>query len=262
MQGGKRKRKQTKKLPMNKATDITNGKEPDEKRQRSECKPTMEYVIAVDIETIGDYIEVPTLSSTKPSSLKSIGMVVVQVITGKVVASKRISLQNEEGHGFEKRCWEEFWNKEDPKGSGEKPLIKLLEEFEAEALPPKVAMQQFVDWMDEQEAKHPNISVWGDCLSFDYGWLTAYVQRYLGRRSMLFRKGDKWRPLRCTGSYARGLTRWAGEPSSEMWARLGKMIPDLPNEDIQDHNPEHDATFIGQQAAAMLRYSARNPLLL
>ncbi len=237
------------------------GREPDAKRQclDGEC-PQQEQLIAVDIETIGDFIEVPEGSDMKPSSLISIGMVRVNVKTGKVEASKRISLKEEEGHDFEPRCLEEFWNKEDPVGSGKRPLMKLLKEFRTEAKPPKQAMQEFADWMDEQEEKHPDIGVWGDCLSFDYGWLTVYMQRYLGRRSMLFRKGDKWRPIRDTGSYARGLTRWSGEPGKEMWARLARMIPDLPDEDIHNHDPVQDASYIGMHAAAMLRYSARNPL--
>ena len=237
-----------------------NSGEPDPKKQRGNS-PAMKYVIAIDIETIGDFIEVPQGStSLKPSSMISIGMVVVDVKTGKVLEKNRICLKVEEGHDFEPRCYEDFWNKEDPVGSGKRPNMENIKKFQAEEVPTKEGMQAFVDWLDKQEETYAGASVWGDCLSFDHGWLTVYMQRYLGRRSMLYRIGRKWRPSRCTGSYARGLTRWHGEPSKEMWKRLADMIPDLPEESIHDHMPDNDAQYIGQQAAAMLRYSARNPL--
>lgn len=237
------------------------GQEPDAKRHCGESDPVTKHVMAVDVETSGDFLEVPKDSDMEPSWLISIGAVVVCVKTDKVVSSARFSLRPEDGQGFEPKCWDQFWNKEDPPGSGERPLAKLLQKFEAEALPPKEAMQKFVDWLDEQERAYPTIVVWGDCLAFDYGiWLSAYIQRHLGGRSMLFNRRDKWRPIRCTESYARALTHWTGGPSAEMWAKLGKMIPDLPSEDIHCHLPDKDAEYIAKNAAAMLRYSARNPV--
>ena len=190
-----------------------NSGEPDPKKQRGNS-PAMKYVIAIDIETIGDFIEVPQGStSLKPSSMISIGMVVVDVKTGKVLEKNRICLKVEEGHDFEPRCYEDFWNKEDPVGSGKRPNMENIKKFQAEEVPTKEGMQAFVDWLDKQEETYAGASVWGDCLSFDNGWLTVYMQRYLGRRSMLYRIGRKWRPSGCTGSYARGLTLGLGEPS-------------------------------------------------
>ena len=270
MQGGKRKRnqpkqKQTKKLPMDQvANTTTNGKvakEPDEKRQRSEAKTVTKHILVVDLETSGDFIEVPKDSEMEPSWLISIGAVVLCVETNKVVSSARFSLLPEEGQGFEPKCWDQFWNKEDPPGSGERPLLKILEEFKAEAVHPKKAMQNFVDWVDEQERTYPTLVVWGDCLAFDYGiWLSTYIQRHLGLRSMLFNRRDKWRPIRCTESYGRALAHWTGGKSEEMWAKLERMIPDFPDKDLHCHDPVKDAEYIAKNAAAMLRYSARNPV--
>ena len=224
-----------------------------------------QHLIAIDIETSGMFMEVPGGSETMiPNSLISIGMVVIRIDTGEMVESNRISLKEAIGHGFEPRCLKEFWKREEPADSGKYPRMELLKVFQAEAVPAKEAMQAFVKWMDKQEKTYDgdgNMSVWGDCLAFDCTWLTIYMQRYLGHRGMLYKKGNQWRPPQCTASYARGLTRWHGGNSIEMWFMLESMIPDLPKQILLNHDPVKDAQYIGQQAAAMLRYSAKHPII-
>ena len=222
-----------------------------------------QHLIAIDIETSGVFMEVPhtEFETMSPNSLISIGMVVIRVDTGEVVESNRISLKEAIGHAFEPRCLKEFWKREEPAGSGKYPRMELLKVFQAEAVPAKEAMQAFLTWMQKQETTYAtNMTVWGDCLAFDYTWLTIYLQRYLGHKGMLYGNGGTWRPPCCTKSYARGLTRWQGS-SKDMWRVLETMIPDLPKQSLLNHDPIKDAQYIGQQAAAMLRYSAKHPII-
>lgn len=250
-----------------------------EKRRKTAKTPVIEHVIVIDVETTGDFVvgfegfkrykplldleglevtQPPKPRSIKPCSLIAVGGSVVHVPTGKEVSSIRVCLEEEPGHEFEPRCWREFWDLADDKG--EKPMHALLDIFRAEALPPKKAMKKLAAWLDEQEATRPHSSLWSDNPTFDYGiWLTTYMQKYLGRRSMLFKNGKTYRRINCTTDYARGIMCATGEPSAEVWQKLREIGVELPVDASEhDHMPDHDARYIAKQAAALLRWAAEH----
>lgn len=234
------------------AMDTVVAWRPKEKQQKLTAPIAIEYVIAIDIEVSGDYMVPPAVQEPpiKPNSIIAIGGSTICVETGEEVSSILVCLQAEAGHGFEPRCLQEFWSQE--------PMRKFLKEISGQCLPAKEGIQKFVDWLDEQEATRPNSNLWGDNLAFDMSWLSMYMQKYLGRRSILYRNGEEWRPIRCLNSYARGVARWTGEPSLEMWKKLRNMGVKLPDEMMHDHRPDNDARYIGLCVVSLLKWAQEN----
>lgn len=77
------------------------------------------------------------------------------------------------GTGFEKRCWDEFWSKQQDK----------LQTIFEKAQPPEKQMPLFVEWLDGIELKYgaQNVRLLGNFTAYDFKWLDIYAKKYGGR---------------------------------------------------------------------------------
>src|ERR1700744_5540510 len=143
-------------------------------------------ILAVDIETSG-------------SSILKHGIIAIGYCLGdnkgNVIIKKRIHVKLDTGKIFEKRCMETFWNKN----------LDKLEILKQNAKEPKNAITEFINDIDSFEDEY-DLRIITDNASFDIGFLNYYLELYLDRLPLSYKKDQKtYRPIYDTDSYARGV---------------------------------------------------------
>lgn len=206
--------------------------------------PGTRFVLAWDIEKSGP--------RTDKHSMLAIGAVVVRVHDDKLMSSIRIFFKMEPGHGFSDVCRKEYWY------DWERfPMNKtVLERIEQEGVDPKQGIQQFADWLDQQEQTYSEskLALATDNPASDARWVSHYFQKYLDRNPMIHPYGDesKYRRLHHSNAFARALS--GDDGSGGDWCqRLRGLGFKVPPDDLHDHDPQNDALWIARLYTTCLR---------
>lgn len=174
-------------------------------------------ILAVDIETSGP-------------SLKSNGILAIGIclgdLRGNVDKKERINVCLEEEHCFDDVCLSNFWNKPGPS--------LVLRTIQIDPLTPKDAIQKFVSILDEYDRLY-NLTIVSDNPTFDFYFLSYYMDKYLCRKPLNYKFGKTYRNLVDTCSFSRGHRLRSGD----------KRLTQNMSKDIKhDHLPENDAEYI------------------
>lgn len=203
-----------------------------------------EYVLAWDIEKSGP--------RTDKHSMLAIGAVVLRVEDDERLAEIRLFMKMEEGHDFSEICREEYWFNWDKFPNNK----KVLELIEKEGVHPREGITKFAAWLDSQESRFgKKVAITTDNPASDAAWVSHYFEKYLERNPMFHPFGDerRYRRLHHSNAYARCLSLDDG--SGGNWQqRLRDMGVEVPPEDLHDHDPLNDATWIAKLYTACIRY--------
>ena len=174
-------------------------------------------ILAIDIETSGP--------SVKKNGILAIGICLGDLF-GNVENKQRINVNLDKHHCFDEVCLSQFWNKPGPS--------QVLRIIQKDTLPPKEAMQKFISIIDEYDKTY-KLSIISDNPTFDFYFLSFYMEHYLDRKPLNYKLGTTYRQLIDTCSFARG-------------QKLGKVekAPTINTQSniLHDHFPENDAEYI------------------
>lgn len=208
--------------------------------------PGTRFVLSWDIEKSGP--------RTDKHSMLAIGGVVVRVHDNKLMDSIRIFMKMEKGHGFSDVCRKEYWYDWDRFPMNQ----EILELVEEKGVEPKEGIQQFADWLDQQERTYSEsgLALATDNPASDARWVSHYFQKYLDRNPMIHPYGDetKYRRLHHSNAFGRALSLDDG--SGGQWCeRLRAKGIQVPPDDLHDHDPLNDAKWIAKLYTACLRWT-------
>jgi len=224
----------------------------DEKRQKVVRQEGVGwlYILAFDVESTGPVYEL--------HSMVSIGAKVVRMMDNAIMSRFRNTISIEEGHGYSKQCESEFWDNwvDYPNNKVLKPRI------EKEGIDPKKAIQDFANWVDEQEAYWPNLAFASDNPEFDAGWISHYFWKYLKRNPFRFSFGDEsqFRSFINPDQLARGMAWDDGRPGRNISNELRMIGVDVPSAEMHDHDPENDAEHTALLETARLQHIYKRKL--
>ena len=137
---------------------------------------------------------------------------------------------------FEPRCMEEFWSKNMDK------LEKL------KALPIST-IADFAQYVDELDAKYPDLVIMADNPTFDVGFINYLYDRDLNRKPLQYRADGKYRIIVDQNSYL-----WATMPElKDPWVWDSTVIKkfNLQLTSVHDHMPDNDAEHIADMFMAV-----------
>lgn len=181
-------------------------------KQEAEVK----YGISFDVETSGQ--------SARRNELMAFGVVVFRLSDGAFVGELEVFINPSNGIDFayEKRCWDEFWGKEEQKV----PLAYIMNGMKHSGVSRSVAAHRLHTWAnygvafdtkEEFEAalngeSPPKKAEWvglsigvSDTAGFDWHWLTDLLDEGgFNSLDMIF---GKYTPTRCVNSYNLGVAR-------------------------------------------------------
>lgn len=202
------------------------------------------FVLAWDIEKSGP--------RTDKHSMLAIGAVVLRVSNDKCLAKIRLFMKMEEGHDFSDICRQEYWYNWD-KFPNNKHVLELIKK---QGVSPREGIAKFAAWLDHQEKTYgKQLAVTTDNPASDATWVSHYFQKYLDRNPMLHPFGDEKRYRRLHHSNAYGRCLSLDDGSGGNWQqRLRDMGVEVPPEDLHDHDPLNDATWIAKLYTACIRH--------
>jgi len=211
--------------------------------QREEEVKGIRYVLAWDIEKSGP--------RTDKHSMLAIGAVVLRVRDDKRLAEIRLFMKMEEGHDFSECCRKEYWY-----NWAQFPNNKrVLELIEKEGVHPREGIAKIAAWLDHQERTYgKDLALTTDNPASDAAWVSHYFQKYLDRNPMIHPFGDesKYRRLHHSNMFGRCLSLDDGS-GGDWKQRLRDMGVEVPPEDLHDHDPLNDATWIAKLYTACIR---------
>lgn len=95
----------------------------------------------------------------------------------EILEKFRVCLKIPEGKGFEKRCKEDFWDKQGD----------LLKNILSEAIDPKKAMLMFVDFLNKNDKKYEKeLVLISNNAQYDAGWINYYLSKYTDRQCLYY----------------------------------------------------------------------------
>lgn len=209
--------------------------------------PGTNYVLPWDIEKSGP--------RTDKHSMLALGGAVIRVFDDKIMARFRVFMRMEEGHDFSEHCRSDYWY-----NWARFPTNKLvLERIEKEGVAAKDGIQAFATWLDRQERAYTKqgVALVTDNPASDGAWVSHYFQKYLDRNPIYHRYGEEpqYRRLHHSNAFGRALSLDDGR-DSQWLDRLRTMGIEVPDESLHDHDPLHDAIWIGKLYAACLRFTS------
>jgi hypothetical protein len=179
------------------------------------------HVLAVDIEASGP--------SLKKNGIVSIGASILDAFSNEK-DSFQINLSLPEGKEYEENCLNEFWLKN----------IQAYNFVQTNATNPKIAMQEFVNFIDNAE-RFENLKIVSDNPSFDIAWLNHYILEFTERVPLGYTASNEYRIIWDTHSMQKTLLAMKGDSRSE-WGLPEKL--GLKSHWMHDHNPLNDARTI------------------
>lgn len=214
----------------------------------------MTHIIALDIEASGQNVW--------ENDVLAIGGAVVSVCEGTIVSSffavhesvSTIPSPPAILPRWDPATFTGFWMNPE-KGAGQMPITRL-QALAASTTPATHAemANALAAWLRNAFSRFPDAVIVVDTVSFDTTFLNVLLARYTDMDNLLYARG-KYRVVRDLTSWAYGLTgrsfaRAKGGAVDQACARLGITPPDSS---MHDHNPMHDAVYIGLAAAELCR---------
>jgi len=173
-------------------------------------------VLAIDIETSG-----PRLSL---NGIVSVGCCLGD-LRGNTVAKNRFDFKLEKHQVFDSDCTRQFWSRIGPK--------RALQTIQNSQISPKLATAGFAALLDTYDTDF-DLTIITDNPGFDLYFLNYYFDKYLGRKPINYKMGNKYRPIIDSTSYVKGAM-----------GKYYKNKKHLYFNDIKhDHLPDNDAEFI------------------
>jgi hypothetical protein len=122
-------------------------------------------IISIDVEATG--------KSPATSSCVMIGAVAMLEgvdpdETEYVVSKRQWCIEEQEGKGRDKRCWEEFWLKN-------MPVWEYIQEHKR---PPESIMAEFASWYAGLSRKYTGLQFVMKPASYDWQWINALYDKY------------------------------------------------------------------------------------
>ena len=204
--------------------------------------PKDKILFTVDIEGSG--------ASISKHGIVSIGWCVGD-LKGNVFEKRRVSLKLQ-NRVFEERCLTEYWSKPEQKHQ--------LEVFQREAVEPYDGIAAFMKAVDSYEDKY-DVVILSDNPAYDVAWLDSYIDTYLGRNPLLYKKDQRtyrgiaepkgWvfsRQLKNASAGAKGSKIFVFDAGKYLQG-LETLKTTCPH----DHWPENDAENIYRRTLLMLQ---------
>lgn len=146
-----------------------------------------------------------------------------------------------EGRGWETRCVEEFWSKQ-------QETLKYIEDRSEE---PEKVMLNFAEWLDKIDLKYGSeMVVLSDNGGYDYAWIDTYLSEFTTRPSIYYRlkcinteKEYGFRRTWDTNSVYHGALTIKRKGEYVQWS-LEKELGCQNDKWNNDHNPLNDARNI------------------
>lgn len=190
--------------------------------------------LVVDIESKGQH---QTLND-----MLCFGACIGNSLTGEIEDEFEVYIRHRYGadHGWEQRCLDEFWNKEENK----KVKDEMLRRIETEGLYANDAMKKFYDWINNRSPEYlKSLVIITDTAGFDIGFMNHYLSN-ANLPSMSYIIGNSYKPPRDSSSFHMGVGLqlpvdglWEAEKAATK--KLGISLDKNPYS--HDHNPKNDA---------------------
>ena len=172
-------------------------------------------VLVIDIETSGP--------SVTKNGILAIGYCLGDS-NGRIYDKCRIDVDLMD-RVFDEQCKKDFWDTPGPS--------EVLKTIQRSPLHPKEAMTQFIDMLDKYDTMY-NLTIMSDNPSFDFYFISYYMDLFADRRPINYRFGTTYRPVIDFNSYSKG--------------RFGtgyRKHPSRSQSKVQyDHFPDNDAEFV------------------
>jgi len=174
--------------------------------------------LCIDIETGGSHI-------TKHPII-SIGTCLVD----KFHKEKRRFTFDFDINQFEKKCWDNFWSKN-------QHVLSILSRDK------KCTLESFMQYIDDLDLKYNNnVIIISDNVAFDIAFINYALDKYLNRSGLNYKSNGKYRMITDQNSFL-----WAYMPEyRENWIRDDDVIKkfNLSISTHKDHLPDNDAEQI------------------
>ncbi len=178
--------------------------------------------------------------------MPSVGAVLIRKADGKKLHTFFVAMHRPEGGTFSKICQEQFWD--------QSANAANLVEWGKVAVPYEEGLGAFRDWLYKMQRQYgPEGSngfvICTDCPEADITFLSQEFNDRLGENPLYHPEGDELRfeSICHVNEYGRGVGQfdWM-DPDGPSWRQvLRNMGVRLPPDSMHDHNPVHDATYIG-----------------
>jgi hypothetical protein len=196
------------------------------------------YYCVIDIEKSG-----PRPGKKGTHFMPSLGATLIRKADGKNLHELLVAMHAPKGGSFSKICQEQFWDQ--PANAAN------LAEWSKVAVPYVEGLAAFRDWLYKMQRQYgpKGFVICTDCPEADITFLSQEFNDRLDENPLYHPEGDELRfeSICHVNEYGRGVGHfdWM-DPEGPSWRQvLRNMGVRLPPDSMHDHNPVHDATYIG-----------------